>query len=332
MSEVKFADGWLAEDFTDLRSLGRMDEDLLDDNVPEIYLVSSRHIGEVIDKRIAYRESEEANKTYMTRWVKAFTSLSRFAPFKYMKQVYPDSDSRADCGDYYLHIVTEYYPKRSLFDYLGEDSGNVLDETQKMVIIYGVAVQLMMMEMAGLVHRVLRPQSIMLDDQLYPHVMGLANIREVARDDSDDSQSGDVLGLDRTSQTGLVAGNSWTDCFMSPEVAAREPADNRADSWSWAMVTCYVLGAIDPNLSPEELRDSAPSMVDDLDVPSSIRGLLRDCLSFNPDGRPPPSSICKEIWGGGDDMNLIEGVEIEAIREYFESQCLFQDGLFEYWN
>ena len=250
--------------------------------------------------------------------------MTKFRPFNYLKQVYPDSDSPNAWGDSCsFHIITEYYPHQSLFDYM--DQGNVLDDTQKMVIIYGVAVQLTMMQMAGLVHRSLRPQNIMLDDELYPHVMGLANIREVARDDSDDSQSGDVLGLDRTSQTGLVAGNSWTDCFMSPEVAdvTREKQDVTcmADSWSWAVITYYILtGQRIDNMELSEFWTMADTIVSDLEVPSSIRGLLQDCLSFNPDGRPPPSSICKEIWGGGDDMNLIEGVEMEAIKEYFYSQ------------
>lgn len=320
---MSFGEGWKAEDFTDVRDLGRVNEEQLE-NQPEIYRLKSRANGVFIDKRIPYRESEEANKTYMERWVKTFKSLSEFAPFKYMKQVYPDTDSPADCGDYYMHLVTEYYPNRSLFDYL--EAGNVLDETQKMVIIYGVAIQLMMMEMGRLVHRVLRPQSIMLDDQLYPHIMGLTNVREVGTGDSNEWADDE-----KASQTDLI-GKSWTDCFISPEVANRESVNNGADSWSWAMITCYLLGGnIDRTLQPEEIRESAQSIAGDLDVPSAIRGLLQDCLVPLSE-RPQPSDICKQIWNGGDDMCLIEGVEMGKIREYFDSQCVFQNRLFEYWK
>ena len=320
-----FEEGWQAEDFTDVRSLGNVDEEVLNAG-HGIWLITSRRNGEFVDKRIPYFDSPDVNERYMARWIRSFKALTKFRPFNYLKQVYPDSDSPNAWGDSCsFHIITEYYPHQSLFDYM--DQGNVLDDTQKMVIIYGVAVQLTMMQMAGLVHRSLRPQNIMLDDELYPHVMGLANVLPLGEDG---------CGEAGMPVTGLL-GNSWTDYFMAPEVAdvTREKQDVTcmADSWSWAVITYYILtGQRIDNMELSEFWTMADTIVSDLEVPSSIRGLLQDCLSFNPDGRPPPSSICKEIWGGGDDMNLIEGVEMEAIKEYFYSQCVFEDQFFGYWS
>lgn len=153
-----FAEGWSAEGFERLKGRRFVASEF--ERLRNIFRVEQRDGTVLVDKRVPFCESSEVNERYMRRWCMAFQRLSIFTPFSYMKEVFADKPT-PDCDKYAcLHYVTDCYPNKSLLDYLKE--GNVLDNTQQMVIIYGIAVQLGMMESVDLVHRDLRPDNIML--------------------------------------------------------------------------------------------------------------------------------------------------------------------------
>ena len=310
--EFDFAEGWSADDFGRLRGTRFHASQL--DGQRNIFKIKQRDGTRLIDKRLPFCDSPEVNERYMRRWCTAFSKLSKYAPFAYMKEVFADKPTPDDDGYSFLHCVTDYYPNQSLLDYLNKR--NVLDNTQKMVIIYGIAIQLGMMETESLVHRDLRPDNIMLDDQLYPHIIGLRNVIEKSDPDRDTDVARTITQVRR---------GDWTDVCLAPEVAqAEEDADSRADSWSWAMIAWYLIEGrafdCDNDSEIENFRDSARDDVDRLDAPSQLKELIEDCLSVDVDVRHLPIKICKKIWDGNDQENmaLLEGVEIQAIMDYFE--------------
>jgi Tol biopolymer transport system component len=138
----------------------------------------------------------------------------------------------------------------------------------------------------GITHRDLKPANVMVTPVGSVKVLdfGLATIARPFDRESYDPSNSPTLTMGAT-EAGAIMGTAG---YMSPEQAAGQPVDKRADIWSfgvvlWEMLTGHKLfgGETVSHTLADVLR--APIDYEKLpaETPSAIRGLLRRCLDRN---------------------------------------------------
>ncbi|HUQ07470.1 MAG TPA: protein kinase [Kofleriaceae bacterium] len=129
---------------------------------------------------------------------------------------------------------------------------------------------------AGVVHRDFKPDNVLVTSDGVPKVVDFGLARGVGEEVPVPDRN-DVLHSPMT-VTGTVMG---TPAYMAPEQWAGEPADARADQFSFAVTAYEALWGKRP-LEPgtTELRDPPPS-----DVPDGVWPVLRRALAADPAAR-----------------------------------------------
>jgi Tol biopolymer transport system component/predicted Ser/Thr protein kinase len=146
----------------------------------------------------------------------------------------------------------------------------------------------------GIVHRDLKPANIKLTTEGKVKVLdfGLAAIAQA----SGDPASSPTLTLSAT-RAGMILGTAG---YMSPEQARGQPADKRADIWSYGVVLYEMLTGRQVFLG-ETISDTLAAVLRaDLDwtalppdTPASIRRLLRRCLERDRKRRMPDIAVAR---------------------------------------
>ena len=133
----------------------------------------------------------------------------------------------------------------------------------------------------GIVHRDLKPANIMITPSGVVKVLdfGLAAVGQASTPGDGNPTNSPTLTM-RATQAGMIMGTAG---YMSPEQAAGQPVDRRADIWAFGVVLCEMLtgerlftGDSIAHILADVLR--APIDFDRLMVPTPIKNLLRRCL------------------------------------------------------
>jgi serine/threonine-protein kinase len=135
----------------------------------------------------------------------------------------------------------------------------------------------------GITHRDLKPANIMITPEGVVKVLdfGLAAVTQPSATSSGDPSNSPTLTL-RATQAGMILGTAG---YMSPEQAAGQPVDKRADIWSFGVVLYELLtgqrlfdGVSAAHILADVLR--APIDFDKLpkETPHAIRDLVKRCL------------------------------------------------------
>ncbi|MFF7297964.1 protein kinase [Streptomyces sp. NPDC008265] len=139
---------------------------------------------------------------------------------------------------------------------------------------------------AGLVHRDLKPDNVLLaEDGVRVIDLGIAR-------EADGGAEGDT-GLTRT---GWVVGSP---AYMSPEQAEGKPLTPASDVFSLGSVLAMAATGRSPFLGPSTLRtlyDVVHTEPDLSGVPEGLRGLVARCLAKDPQDRPSPAEL-RELIG-----------------------------------
>lgn len=140
----------------------------------------------------------------------------------------------------------------------------------------------------GVIHRDLKPANVKVtpDDRVKVLDFGLAKIASNETTNSDLSHSPTMI---QGTQAGMILG---TAAYMSPEQAKGKVVDKRSDIWAFGCLLFEMLSG-KQSFGGETLTDTLAAVVraepnwDDLpqDTPTSIRQLLRRCLTKDPKQR-----------------------------------------------
>jgi tetratricopeptide (TPR) repeat protein len=169
------------------------------------------------------------------------------------------------------YIALEYVSGRDLRDVLAEHGRLPVDEV--VPILRGVALALQAAHAAGIVHRDVKPDNILLGEDRTVKVtdFGIARV-----DDGEITKSGVVMGTPR---------------FISPEQVNAEEVDGRADLYALAGTAFSMLCGRPPfvegNLAYHQVHTPPPdprTFVPDL--PAPLCDLILRCLSKRPADRP----------------------------------------------
>lgn len=171
-------------------------------------------------------------------------------------------------------IVMAYVDGQTLRDWFRGQNPAPVDEV--LPTISRVASGLQHAHDRGIVHRDIKPQNIMIDQEGNPRITDFG----IAR----------AAGQTSLTETSMVLG---TATYISPEQAMRRPVDARSDIYSLGAVT-YELLAGQPPFEGESIVDLAMQHVHEdpprlrsirEDVPEGVEQIVLTCLAKDPDQR-----------------------------------------------
>jgi eukaryotic-like serine/threonine-protein kinase len=188
-------------------------------------------------------------------------------------------------------ITMEYVEGRDLRSLIQEKQKLSLDET--IPIVLQICAALEAAHNAGVVHRDLKPQNVMIDkdDRVYVMDFGIARSLETP-------------GM---TQTGALMG---TPEYMSPEQAKGEKVDARSDLFALGIIFYEMLTGISPFKADTAMammfkrtqERAAPLSQMNVEVPGVISDIVSKCLEIKPDERYQTArAIIDDIeaWKGG---------------------------------
>ena len=185
-------------------------------------------------------------------------------------------------GLYYLAL--EWATGESLADFLHREGP--LAPADAVALVRQLADALAAAHAAGIIHRDLKPENIMYDPRA----------RTVKLLDFGIARDAEQPPEERLTKTGFFVG---TLQYVAPEALSGELVDGRADIYSLAKITYYMLSARHPHdgRSPRELfqqllngRATPLSEVTDRKFPPALEAAVMKGLSRNPGDRQPTMS------------------------------------------
>ena len=192
--------------------------------------------------------------------------------------------------------VMPYIHGHTLREELESSSDRRLGPDRALTVLGDVATALAFAHAAGVVHRDLKPDNILLAGaHTYLFDFGIA----LAVGNAGGGVRGDA-GSTPVTRTGAFLG---TPGYAAPEqVWGGRAVDARADIWAWGVLATEVLtgsppdaGTIDDDgASSEPLHPTLPA-----EVPAATAEIIANCLAPDPDARPADASLILEALGNG---------------------------------
>lgn len=191
-------------------------------------------------------------------------------------------DQGQDSG--YLFLAMEYVPGRTLRDVLG-DQGR-LDPAAALAVLEPVAAALGAAHRAGLVHRDVKPENVLIAEDGRVKVTDFGLARAFASSSQTNQQ---------TKTSGLLIG---TVAYLAPEQVERGAADPRSDVYA-AGVMLYELLTGRPPFTGESALAVAYQHVNSVvpapstaagDVPPTVDALVAEATDRDPERRPADGS------------------------------------------
>ena len=173
-------------------------------------------------------------------------------------------------------IVTKYFPNGSLFNAL-HDEKKTLSPAEKTMIAYGIASGMKYLHDKEIIHRDLKTQNVLLDEDNVPIICD--------------------FGSSRIENAGVMTSSFGTPNYMAPEFIQGEEYTLSADVYSYGLILWEMLTESVPFSGMEHaqviyrvivmhLRPPIPE-----DVPDNFRKLIEYCWSSEKEERPPFSQI-----------------------------------------
>jgi serine/threonine protein kinase len=251
----------------------------------DLYRAKDKRNGEVVAIKMLRKSSlDNRDKTEFRREVEILALVNHLAVLKlrgYVPLDAPNGDSPA--------IVMDYLGGGSLQSLINAQrkSDHGIDRgVQKLIILYGVAVGMLVLHRRGIIHRDLKPANILLTDTLEPKVadFGLSKCVGSAED------------LNMTMFSG-------TPLYMAPEVHEARDYDFSVDVYAYGILLHAALSDMDPfadlpvkgltALALKVIGGARPSIAVDIDT--NWRNLMVECWDAAPHQRPDFETICRRL-------------------------------------
>ena len=179
---------------------------------------------------------------------------------------------------YPFYIVTSFISGGSLYSAI--HNGNFLSGTEKNIIAYGVAAGMQYLHSHGVIHRDLKPQNVLLDDQRSPVICDLGSGRS-------------------TQEQMMMTNTGGTANYMAPEFLSSTSYDRKVDVYSYGLVLCEMLSGEIPFEGMESAQVIYSVFIRRMrpDIPESVgarmRKLIERCWAHDPAERPEFEDITR---------------------------------------
>lgn len=188
-----------------------------------------------------------------------------------------------------LLILTDYLENGSLFDRIQKSlrgKSPTLTPTQRQIILYGIVKGMEYLHSSNIIHRDLKTENILLDENLYPKIsdFNLSKFKSCIYDQNQSRACG-------------------TEKYLAPEVKTGS-YNNYADVYSFGYVLYDV---ITNSLEPIENIKINNNPI----IPTPFRQLINRCINHDFTKRPNFSTISKFLLD-----NLLDNVDVTEFNAY----------------
>lgn len=268
-------------------------------NYGEVYLVSKG------SKKFALKELIGVELKDYSREVSTLSKLKFPSVLGLEGYTLPQNDD--------AYIVTEYVPNGDLTKVIKAEfkinnyKGSVPKEwtiTKKLIVLYGIAKGMAYVHSQDVMHRDLKPDNILLDENYEPKIADFG-LSKLANSD---------IVTQHTMQIGTLL-------YEAPEVMESGCYDKKVDVYSFAIIACYMFKGKVPfqdEKSTHVIAQLTSGVRDEKileGLPEIIHILIEVAWSHEPEQRPSFEKIV-EILANPDVYNDIEGIDVDAYLEY----------------
>ena len=152
-----------------------------------------------------------------------------------------------------------------------------LNDTQKLILIYGIAAGMSYLHSYDIIHRNLNPSSIFFDDSFLPKISGFNISKELSKS----------LPLDEPRKDGKFKGEEF---YLAPEVLKKLEYGKPSDVYSFALLMYEIVTEEAPNVGENGVESKFESK-----IPLCYQILIEKCWSPNPNDRPTFDEIVSEL-------------------------------------
>ncbi|KAK8840864.1 hypothetical protein M9Y10_027691 [Tritrichomonas musculus] len=248
-------------------------------------------------KRKLVKEAKNLSKLYHPSTVK----FIGFSPVNFKGQPKPV-------------IITEFVSKYSLRQLIDKEQSNNLsddkiNDTQRLIILYGVASAMSYLHSHKIIHRNLNPSNILLDDNLNPKITDFFFPKIFHQEFNPTAEFNDSF------------------IYLSPETITNIEYTKTSDVYSYSIIAYQLLSTkkafkkfYDQNTIEKVRRGERPKFEDS--VPESYRSLIERCWSEKVSERPTFEDIVQELRS--DEGFITGGVEKDTFLTYVDyiDECL----------
>ena len=254
-----------------------------------VYSVQNTKTEEICAAKIINTHKDEAQyKQMITREIGIMVRCKHPAIIRFIG--YSPKDFH---GNNNVTIFMELSKKGSLADLLQKVTRGLLedsyDNTNRQIILVGIARGMMYLHQHQIIHRDLKPGNILLDDNMHPYItdFGLSKLSESGHSMSQSQQYG-------------------TSIYMAPEVFEGNRYNGKADVYSFGILMYEVVTDLMPypllqkgkmtsfQFSNKVVNENyRPEF--SVPVKKSIQKLIEKCWSKNPNERPTFEEIFKKL-------------------------------------
>lgn len=135
------------------------------------------------------------------------------------------------------------------FNYI-QKKNNYLTNTKKQICMIGIAIGANIIHQKGIVHLDLKPDNILLDENLYPKISDFGSAKFLKQqfqknpEDNDDKAEGDFPSSDVSAPL-----------YTSPEVIKLTSFDEKADVYSYAYILYRIISGIEPTIESSSILE-----------------------------------------------------------------------------
>lgn len=214
-------------------------------------------------------------------------------------------------------IVTEYLPNGSIEKLLRKlrNSEKVPEwnATLKFILLLGISNAMMYLHKNGILHRDLKPDNILLDENFYPRIcdFGLSKMFKKSLTVSQELQMSNVVG---------------SALYMAPEIFLQEYVKYSVDVFSFSIIAYEIISEKFPYTDTENLvqkviaRNYRPSFQNQTLFTEDMQDLLQKCWIRDPELRPSFAEIFQELRNNYEKLS-VEKLDAGKIESYIENYC-----------
>lgn len=280
----------------------------------DVFLVQDRDSQIIYAAKISKEAIVEVNEEnsddilFLFREIKIMSALNHPSIIRYIGYNPKNFDGKPNPT-----IIIEYASNGTLGGIIQKELSkkppNNWNDTKKLICIYGIASGMAYLHRNNVIHRDLKPDNILMDENFFPKItdFGLSKIQDSI-----------YASLNIQSQ----AGSKGSPLFMAPEIMCEEAYSNGSDVYAFAMILFILITGTYPFSRVRNLvelmtklqtgqRPKIPS-----DTPFAYSSLIERCWSQDVNDRPSFDEIVEELKTNPD--FITENVDENEFKKFIE--------------